>query len=90
MRYGFSNPVLNSFVSYLSDRFQRICIDVSMSESRTVVQSFPQGSVLGPLLFSLYTSPVSDIIISHNLSFRICADDIAIFTALTSVSISMP
>lgn len=69
VRYGFPEVVLNWFVSYLSDRSQRICIDGSISETRIVVQGVPQGS------------SVFDIATSHNLSFDIYADDIVIFTS---------
>ena len=44
------------FVEFLSDRRQRVVVDGALSEWIPIVSGVPQGSVLGSLLFILYTS----------------------------------
>ena len=53
---------LDWFKSYLSDRTQCIKIGSVLSETSKLKFGVPQGSVLGPFLFSLYTTPLSKVI----------------------------
>ena len=74
-RYGFFNLVLQWFTSYLIDRPQRIVLDKFSSQPRRLSCGVPQGSVLGPVLFSLYIAPLEDVIMAHGLNAMMYADD---------------
>ena len=60
--FGLDGTVLSWIKSYLSNRKQKIKIGDSLSEAVILPFEVPQGSVLGPLLFTLYTSPLSQVI----------------------------
>ena len=56
----------------------------NFSSSLTSLNSgVPQGSVPGPILFSLYTSPMCSIIVQHDLLFHQFADDITLFIGVS-------
>ena len=74
-RFGVGGTALAWFQSYLDDRTQFVNTNGSTFERRVLQFGVPQGSVLGPLLFSLYTSPLSNIASKRELSFRFYADD---------------
>ena len=67
------------FQSYLSERKQFVKIRCSSSTPVSLRFCVPQGSVLGPILFSLYTS-ISEIIQKHDVLYHQFADDITLFT----------
>ena len=63
--YGFVAKALALFQSYLEGRTQPVVIRDAPSNTTRVTPGVPQGSVLGPLLFSLYLQPIGDIITAH-------------------------
>ena len=64
--FGFSHTVLRWFSSYLTGRIQSVTITQHLAVRR-LERGIPQGSILGPLLFILYTAPIQEMISAHNL-----------------------
>ena len=74
--FGISSKVLQWFKSYISNRQQRVHIDGSLSCPQDLHFGVPHWSVLGPfLVFFLYTTSISQIITTHDVSHNMYADD---------------
>ena len=82
--FGLDGTVLLWIKSYLSNRKQKIKIGDSFSEAEILPSGVPQGSVLGPLLFTLYTSPLRRVISKFNVTHHLYADDTQIYLAVDS------
>ena len=80
--YGISGDALDWFKSYLSNREQRVIIGDTVSECKDLNFGVPQGSVLGPKIYCMYTKPISDIIAGHGLSHHCYADDTQLYIAI--------
>ena len=61
--------------SYLSDRYQSTSVNNSSSLPSQLKYGVPQGSVLGPVPFVLYTTPLSSIIANHSVNHPLFADN---------------
>ena len=68
--YGFDGLTLEWFKNYLSDRSFNVRCSGTKSDFVDLSVGAPQGSVLGPLLFSLYTGDLERLVMKYKLGFH--------------------
>ena len=77
--FGRSGTALHWFKSYLDGRSQRICVEGCYSKKFRLQHGVPQGSCLGPLLFTIYASKLFQIVKAHLSDVRAYADDTQLY-----------
>jgi hypothetical protein len=78
-RYGVDGKALQWISTYLNGRTQSVAIGNVLSKPVALKCGVPQGSVAGPLIFTLFSAPLQDIIASHGLQSVVYADDTQIY-----------
>ena len=81
---GIHDIALDWCKSYLLNKPQHVCVGNAVSNPVILDYSVPQGSVLGPQWFTVYTSPVRDIILKYNLNYHVYADDTQLYITFKS------
>jgi exonuclease III len=72
---GIQGTAATWFRTYLHGREQQVSVQDVLSEPQTLDCGVPQGSVLGPLLFSLYTTSLGRVLKKHGVRYHFYADD---------------
>ena len=73
--FGLTRTVINWITSYLSGRSQKVVVGNANSSAVPLSCGVPQGSILGPTLFTLYTTPLGKICNKHAVTYHFYADD---------------
>ena len=76
---GIKGTALMWLKSYFSGRTTSISINGAQSANCTLDYGLPQGSIVGPLSFTVYTIPIGRIIQKHGLSYHLYADDVQLY-----------
>ena len=85
--FGFNDIVLKWFISYLTGRTQSVMINNVESDSHPLLYGIPQGSILGPIIYTLYTTPLGEIIKKHDLQYHMYADDTQLYMSIEPTNV---
>ena len=78
-KLGLREKALLWFKSYLTGRTQQVSVNGTLSDKFNLTCGVPQGSCLGPLLFTIYASSLFDIMKFHLPSVHTYADDTQLY-----------
>ena len=81
---GIGGSVLSVLMQFLSNQSQYVLVDGCRSKLVNVVSGVPQGNVLGPLLFLLYTSELFSILENKLIGY---ADDSTLIAVVPSAGV---
>lgn len=73
---GFSTTANKLIFSYITDRTQYVFLNGQSSSTLSLVSGVPQGSILGPLLFSIFINDLPSVL---NCSLHMFADDVQLY-----------
>ena len=85
---GIDGSALGLLKDYLTNRKYSVQIGNEFSEERLLERGVPQGSVLGPILFCIYTRELANILMSLGVQFKLFADDTHIYLYFVNVEVS--
>ena len=84
-KVGIDEDCNRWYETYLRGREVMVIISNKKSETRKLTKGVPQGSVLGPMLFSIYTRELAWLLEQHNVKYKLYADDTQFYIPVESV-----
>ena len=76
---------MNTIIDFLSFRKQRVVLNRQVSQWASIEAGVPQGSVLGPLLFSIY---INDLFDNLSTNAKLFAGDTSLFSVVRDINTS--
>ena len=80
--YGITDTAIDWLQSYLQGRSFTVTVKNGTSDECQLEIGVPQGSILGPLLFIMYTKDLEQIVTNYGFSIHLYADDTQVYFAL--------
>ena len=77
-----SGKVLDWFRSYLEQRSQRVSVHGVLSDIQFLLSGVPHGSVLGPLIFTMYTRSLGIIAQRYGVKYHLYTDETQLYISL--------
>ncbi len=84
-RIGIDGNAQAYLESYLKNRMYCVQIGKSFSKKKSLQRGVPQGSILGPILFCIYTIGLSELLTRHGVKLKLFADDTQFYMTMSNV-----
>ena len=79
--YGVEGIAVSWCNSYLRTRSYKVKYNVTLSDAQPLAFGVSQGSILGPILYSLYVKGIEKIAKNHSIKVHVYADDVQLYTS---------
>lgn len=77
--FGITDNALSWIKSYMSEKTQNISIGSELSNPVPLDIELPQGSVLGPKIYCIFSRPLAEICLHHGMQYHVYADDTQVY-----------